>query len=152
MADADNTVVVDLTEDAAPAAVDPNLVVIPAEGADDDALPDNAVMQDDGTILLTLNYPVSLKWKTQGSDAVREDKHTTLTFHRLTGADVTAMLNNGNQSNAMVGMARSCRLPSGRFKAIYDRMDGGDAIAAARCLSFFLSPGSRKATGQPSSP
>lgn len=152
-------VVIDMTEPSptpssgnAAQPADDGVVVVAAEAGEDDALPANALLQPDGSVILTLNFPVVMRWRRADSDAVREERRDTLHMHRLNGAAMRAIMNAGRGQAVPTGIAKSCRIPQAMFDKLYDMMDASDATAAAQVFSFFLSGGAPTATGQPSSP
>ena len=149
-----SVVTIDL-DGAAPAPaepVDPDVVVVaPAAEDEEDALPKTAALQPDGSVILTLAYPVVMRWKPSNSDQVREERRDTLRFYRLTGADMRVLMNAGKGNAVPTGLARSCRMAVGVFNALYDRMDGADSQAAAQVLNYFLSAGVPTPSGPPAS-
>ncbi len=156
MAD-DTSIVVDLTEPADPTAAaapaESDVVVIPAEVPDDERLPARAVLQPDGSVILTLRYPVTLRFSQAGSTAPpREEHYAELRMYRLSGGAMRAVMSAGQNHTVTTGIAKSCRMAQFKFDALFDRMDGADVAAAAQVFSFFLYGGAPTATGQPSSP
>lgn len=137
-------IIVELDEDggAAPAPVlsDPDVVEIGDE-ADATGLPKHAVVRADGSVDLPLRAPVTLKFRRGAGGEVREDTLAALHLHRLTGADMRAVSAASKDAMAPVMIARSARIPEGKFNAIYDRMDAADVGFAARVLDHFLSNG-----------
>lgn len=139
----DDRLVVDLTEEApaAGAATAPaeDVLVLGDEGPD--GLPAHAQRQADGTIILPLRHPVTLRYRRPNSDAVREEGVEQLHFHRLTGADMRAISAASQEAMAAVAIARSVRIAEGKFNAIYDRMDAADVTAASLVIGHFLGGG-----------
>lgn len=140
---ADEHLVADVADD---------VVVIAEEGDEVDPLPANAVLQPDGSVILTLRFPVALKWKREGSDDVRIEERRTLHMRRLTGGDMRAVMAAGQGHAVPTGIAKSCRMQQGVFNKLFDMMDGADAGAAAQVFSFFLDAGAPTPSGPPSSP
>ena len=139
----DNDLVVELDEDgapAAPAAADPDVVEI-NEDDDGQGLPKHAAMQGDGSVLLPLRAPVTLRFRRGAGGEVREETLASLHLHRLTGADMRAISAASKDAQAAVAIARSARISEAKFGAIYDRMDAADVGFAARVLEHFLSHG-----------
>ncbi len=128
------------------------MIVVPNEDGDDDGLPDNAALQANGSVILTLYFPIVMRWRRAGTDEVREERRETLTMHRLNGAAMRAIMSAGQGHTVPVGIAKCCRMQQALFDKMFDMMDGSDAQAAAQVLNFFLSGGTPTATGQPSSP
>lgn len=136
-------ILVDLTEDAGAAvtaAAGPDVVVV-AEDGDEAPLPKRAVLQDDGSIVLPLIYPVTLRFKRPSSDQVREESFDQLHFRRMTGADMRAIAAATAGAGSMVTLARSARIPEAKFSPIFDRMDAADIDDAFAVVSRFLGTG-----------
>ncbi|GGG31017.1 hypothetical protein GCM10010964_18700 [Caldovatus sediminis] len=126
--------------ETAPAAA-PDVVELGEDGEDGQGLPRQAARRADGSIALALRHPVVLRWRTAGTEAVREERIERLVLHRLTGADLRAVTAASEANRAVVAIARSARIPEGKFGAIFDRMDAADLDAAARVLEHFFGPG-----------
>lgn len=137
-------IVVELDEEGAPAGADPadGDVVEIREGDDGEGLPKHAAVQPDGSVMLPLLRPVTLRFR-KGGGEVREETLAEMHLHRLTGADMRAIAAASREAQAMVAIARSARIPAAKFSAIFDRMDGADIGAAARVLDHFLASGPR---------
>ncbi len=152
----DPVVLIDMTEpgdagDPATAGAD-GVVVVAEDTAVGEELPSNAALQSDGSVILKLRYPVTMRWRRSSSDQVREETHAELHMHRLNGAAMRAIMSAGQGHAVTTGIAKSCRMQQAVFDKVYDMMDGADAAAAARVFSFFLDGGTPTAAGQPSSP
>jgi len=132
---------------AAPAGGDDGVVLLRDDEGAEDAIPARAVLQEDGSYVLPLLRPVTVKFRKPSSPEVREEKTEQLHLHRFTGMDMRAI---GAASNGgalpMIMLARSSRIPEGRFGPIFDRMDGEDINDAIGIASRFL--GSGKRTGR----
>lgn len=141
---AERRLVVDLVEDdAAAAAAGCSDVVLIDEGADAaPRLPEQARPQPDGSVILPLLRPVTLRFRRTGSDAVREEHVTELHLHRLTGIDMRAIAAAGSDGT-MVTLARAARMHEARFGPLLDRMDGADVTAAFDVVAVFLGSGRR---------
>ena len=135
-------IIVDLTEDG-PAAgpADAADVVVVAEDGEDAPLPKRARVQDDGSIILPLLYPVVLKYRSRGSDQVRAERFAEFHFRRMTGADMRAIAAASAGAGAMVTLARSTRIPEVKFSPIFDRMDAADIDDAFAVVARFLGTG-----------
>lgn len=136
-------VVVDLDEAAPPAAPAPaeaDVVDLPeGEGpADAPRLPRQAVLLPDGRVKLPLRYPVMLRMRQAGQ--VREETYAELEMHRLTGADLRAIMAAGDDAGPMA-LSRTTRIALARCKALYDRMDAADVMAAVEVVGFFMPAG-----------
>jgi hypothetical protein len=126
--------------DETPGTVKPPADVVNLDREDDgEGLPAHAVQQDDGSVLLPLLHPVSLKFSKGGQ--VREERIEQLVLHRLTGADMRALSNTGKDRVESMAIARSARMPAIKLDPIYDRMDGADVAAAGRVIAHFLGAG-----------
>lgn len=125
-------------DDAAPKE---DVVVVAEAGSD--PLPAGAVLNADGTITLTLAYPVELKWKKVGSEEVTTDLFETLTFRRLRGADIRKIAAAKGADAGMVGMACSCGMTEQKFAQVFDRMDAADISAAGAVVARFLESGTK---------
>lgn len=100
-------------------------------------LPSGAVLNDDGTVTLNLEYPATIKLRAVGSDAVaREETITQLVFRRLGGAEVRKMVAAKNAS--VLAMALSSGLGLGRFNMLQQVMLATDEGAAGDVVSELL--------------
>lgn len=148
MAEADDAVVV-LDEDGGPAGTRGDDVGVPVLREDKEpagGLPKGAKELDDGRVRLPLLYPVTLRYKKPGSDAVREETYGELVFGRLHGADVEAIAASGSSAFLVTGIARSTRMHVAKMKLVFAQMDARDINAAARVFDHFF--GSGQTTGQ----
>lgn len=141
-----------LVSDASVEAGADNVVVVANESDDEDPLPANAEMQADGSVILTMKFPVTMRWRRQGSDDIREEKRTTLHMYRLNGAAMRAVMSAGKGHAVTTGAAKSCRMAQQVFDKLWDMMDAADTNAIAQVFNFFLDGGTPKARGQQSSP
>jgi hypothetical protein len=125
--------------DAAEAGVLPasDLVDLDAlEGGDE--LPPQAKRQDDGTILLTLRLPVTLRYRKGGQE--RTEEITTLLMRRLVGKDMRAVTQAGNGA-AIAAAAASAGWSGPKFDILFDQMDADDATAALEVAAHFIRSG-----------
>jgi hypothetical protein len=111
-----------------------------------DTLPRNAKAQADGSIILTFDYPVTLKYVRPGSTVPKEEEFTELHFHRIKGADIKAISMAAQEDRQVVTIARSARIRLPLMHLVYDAMDGADVIAAAVVVGRFL--GNGRTTGR----
>ena len=102
-------------------------------------LPDGAVLNEDGTVTLTLKHPRTLKVRSGGQ--VRDKDYGTLTFHRMTGADMRAVSAASKDSSVIVAFARSTRIQQVVMNALFDIMDGADIQAAGEVIEYFFGNG-----------
>jgi hypothetical protein len=136
----DDAVILDLADDAAPAAA--ALPTLNENGPADD-LPPGAVRQDDGSVLYTLHHPCTIKFRRQSDGATREEALTELRLHRLTGADMRAITAVKPEQMTVVAIARSARINEAKMALFFDVMDASDATAAGEVVSSFLGTGRR---------
>jgi hypothetical protein len=133
--------IIDLDDKSAPADDIETLDV-----AGDDGLPKHARRQPDGSVILPLLYPVTLRYRTPGATTPTEEHHAELHFRRLTGADMRAVASAPAEDRAVVVIARSAQVKPALMHRLYDRMDAADANAASAVVGFFL--GSGRTTGR----
>ncbi len=117
-----------------------------AEMPDDDAaqaLPRSARLQPDGSVMLTFRFPVTLRYRAPGVEAVKEQEFHDLHFRRLTGKDMRAMQAAEAEDRMVVAIARSTGVKPSLMELLYDRMDATDATAALEVLSFFIGSGQK---------
>ena len=142
----EESLVVDLVEEegarGAPSIASTGDVVVVAEDGLP-SLPPAARLQDDGSIILPLAHPVTLRFRKAGTDSVREESLAELHLRRLTGADMRAVAAASGGAGIMVTLARSARIGEAKFGAIFDRMDAGDVDDALNCVARFLGSGRR---------
>ena len=145
----DEATLIDLTEAApASAAIDPHAPVsteapIPVDdaGEDDEKLPDRAVVNDDGSITLPLLQPVTLTWRRAGVDT--SETVSSVTLRRLNGKDVREIMGSTGATFTMkiTGAAVRAQYNTLQWAAIYDRMDGADAMDVFLVAQRFLQSG-----------
>lgn len=145
--------VVDIAEAEDPPGVAPSdqdVVVLRDEGTEDE-LPANAALQPDGSVILTLRFPITMRYTRASTGTERTEQKDSLHMHRMNGAAMRAVMAAPAGHAVPVGIAKSLRIEAGLFNALYDRMDAADATAAAQVFSFFLGGGTKARTGPPSS-
>ncbi|NLI28404.1 MAG: hypothetical protein GX413_13690 [Acetobacter sp.] len=99
-----------------------------AVSAKDNKLPECCVLQSDGSILATLNYPV--------------DGQSSVTLNRLRGRAMVNMMNqpkDGDRSKALILGAIGLVGPKG--DAFYEKLDGLDILNLSRGAGYFLQNG-----------
>ncbi|RNC91108.1 MAG: hypothetical protein ED558_14230 [Oricola sp.] len=104
-----------------------------------DQLPKGAVVNDDGSVTITLSRPVTLKTRKEGK--VREKHFGTLTLHRMTGADIRAINGVAEEHRVVTGLARSTRTNQAVMNGLFDRMIDYDIMQAGQVLNHFLASG-----------
>lgn len=138
---AEDDVVIDETEEQTAAATSAVAAKVDVqEGAKDDdvaTLPDDAVVNADGSVTLPLLYPRTITIRS-ATGSVREDTFSSLTFHRLTGADLNAFRNTSEAQQTVVLFTRSTRVKAPIMKVLFERMDGKDISRAGRVIATFL--------------
>ena len=100
-------------------------------------LPAGAVQNDDGSVTLTLRYPKEIQIR-NGAGKTRTERYDTLTFHRLTGADLNAVRATADQHQQRVLFTRSTRMQGPLMQALYERLDGKDIARAGQVLESFF--------------
>ena len=134
---ADETdVVIDLDEgatgstapDAAPVDIDEDEEII---------LPKGAERNPDGSVTIRLLYPKSVTVKS-GGGGVRVENFEALTFHRLTGADLSSIRTTAAEHQQRVLFTRSSRVRSAVMGVLYDKLDAKDIVRCGRVLETFL--------------
>lgn len=104
-----------------------------------DRLPKGARKNADGTVTLTLNFPVTMKTKKAGQ--VKERHYDTLTFHRLTGAHLRAIQAASPENQVVVSLAQSLRFNQAIMNALFDRMTDVDCMNAGQVVNHFFASG-----------
>lgn len=100
-------------------------------------LPRGAELNPDGSVTMTLDYPVTLKFRLAGSDAVtREEPVTQLVLRRLTGADVRKMI--GAKNPSTMALSLSSGLGLAKLHTLQNVMDASDDAAAAEIVNELL--------------
>lgn len=143
--DADKVVVELVEEDEAGAGPADDLPVIDEEGGEELRLPAHAKPQPDGSVILPLKRPFTLRYRTKSSSAVREEPMDQLHLHRLTGVDMRAIAA-AEKDSMTVTLARAMRQHEGRVGRVLDAMDGANVAAAFDVVAVFL--GSGRKTGR----
>lgn len=143
-------VVVDLTEDQdvaiAVAEADTHEaedVPLLSEGGDgeDEPLPRRARENEDGTVTLTLRFPVDIIFRATKNGGTRTETVEELTFHKMTGADMRVVASAPKDAMIDAGLARCTRINPARMKLLVDRMDARDFTAATTVMNRFLGGG-----------
>jgi hypothetical protein len=106
-------------------------------------LPKGAVRNADGTVTLTLQFPVEQQSKRASDAAPTTTQYDTLTMRRLKGRDLTRIAEARNGTGGMVGVALSAGIPEILFARLWDKMDAVDITAAAEVLQYFLGNGAK---------
>lgn len=112
------------------------------EDADLGDLPKRAVRNGDGSVTLTLRFPVTITIRS-AQHGSRQETYPALTFHRLTGADLRAIHAASEAAKEAVALARSTRIREQLMAGIYDLADAADLADASTVITSFL-PSGRK--------
>ena len=105
----------------------------PASGA---GLPENAKLNEDGSVTLTLSRKAAIKYKGGDGTIVEKPVDDVLVFNRLTGGDLRAMMSATGPNANLTLFNRSTTLT-------FDALDAQDASAALAIIGFFTSAGRR---------
>ena len=143
MTDAQQDDVIELDDPVHDDIVDPNVVVLREDGATDEGLPDAAVLQDDGSIKLTLKRPVRVRFRNGSTGVEREEITSELVFNRMNGADMLKIGKRGTDKGPVPAIAVATRINEAKVLAIFERMDAADAVAAIGVIGFLLPSGRR---------
>jgi hypothetical protein len=101
-------------------------------------LPKRAVLNEDGTVTLTLIKQVSITIRKDGKD--RQEAYTALTFHRLKGIDLRLIAEEPTEmKRSIMALARSTRTSSARMAALFDNLDQSDVEGATEVIAYFRS-------------
>jgi hypothetical protein len=103
-------------------------------------LPEGAEAQPDGSVLLTLSYPRTIRQKRAGMDA-HDEIYESLVLHRLTGADVRAVMAASESRAVQVAVAKSLRMRAPDAAVLMDRLDGADFTAVGEVVTALLGMG-----------
>jgi len=132
------TIVIDDSEDgtAGVAATAAGAAIVVEDGSEEKAakLPARAVLNDDGTVTLTLLAPVTLTVKT--GRGASEEVYAELTFHELTGKDLRQIAQAKADMQTVVALACATRISVPRMNALFDLLKQKDVTAAAAVISF----------------
>ena len=144
-----NATIIDLTDDApatgaqavastAPVSTDDPIVV---DEDTDDKLPKRAVVNEDGSITLPLLTPLTLTWRKAGVD--QPETVSSVTLRRLNGKDLRVIMSSSGEAHMLKLTEASVRAQytSVKWAAIYDRMDGADAMDVFLVAQRFLTSG-----------
>lgn len=110
-----------------------------AAGEAASGLPGHSRLQPDGSVVLELRYPVTLRLKK--GETVREEVIDRLHLKRLNGSDMNAIGAAARADVIEVGIGRSSGIPAVRFAQIFRRMDAMDILAANQVVESFLGIG-----------
>lgn len=127
--------------DTAPAAITLGAtagfdVVVIDEGFAPLDLPRNAVLNDDGSVTLTFEFPRDLQFKAVGGAVVKTEHHDHLVLRRLRGPDVVKIL--ASKRSNETALALACGISAARVSLLLDAMDAADATAARNVVAELL--------------
>jgi hypothetical protein len=130
-------VVIDLDEGSAPTTAAPTAAPIDIDEGAEAILPKGAELNPDGSVTVRLLYPRSVTVKS-GAGGVKVEAFEALTFHRLTGADLSAIRTTAAEHQQRVLFTRSSRVRSAVMGVLYDKLDAKDIVRCGRVLETFL--------------
>ncbi|MBI1321339.1 MAG: hypothetical protein GC168_20640 [Candidatus Hydrogenedens sp.] len=110
---------------------------------DDDGPEPVTTRNPDGTVTLTLAYPVTVTLRAKGEE--REEVIAALDFRRATGADLKAIGEQARDNPIAAANGLIARL-TGQPVVVVDRMDGIDIEAASAIVQGFTAR--RRPTGR----
>lgn len=113
--------------------------------------PEGAILQPDGSVILTLEFPVRFKLRDADGHIRLGDCYETLHLRRLKGKH-KQLLVTAAQKGAVdfekTLIAASTGLDAGKIDLLYNEMDQDDIAAAVFITNFFTGRGRK--TGRPS--
>jgi hypothetical protein len=128
---------VDLASAAAPGAGADDDVAILGAGAQMD-LPDNAVLNPDGSVTLTFVYPVTLRFMERAGAAVEVQTFEKLDLRRLNGADMRRIIEAPGARSGDVALARSAGMTQARLALLLQKIDALDLASARKVIMAML--------------
>lgn len=116
--------------------------VVREDDAPEKGIPARAKRQDDGSYILALLTPVTLKVQRPGEPA-RERVYAEVRLYRMTGADLMAVSSASSETSLATAFARSSRLNPAVATKLFSKLDGIDAADASAIVGFFFGAGGR---------
>lgn len=126
----------------APSGVDTHIKARPE-------LPEGAVYQADGSVLVPLEYPVTQRRVVSGAE--QSDVVSSVIMHRIKGRAMTAILDmegDGSQTRAMIEASLQKTGPVA--DALLDELDAEDYLKLTKVAAVFFGSGKKK-TGRSTS-
>lgn len=117
------------------------VLVVNEDGGDTDKLPASAIVNDDGSVTLPLIEPVTITHRKDGKE--KSVVYSSLTFHRLKGADIQAIAAASKEKDTVVTFARSTRMPQFVMNVLFDELDAADIVDGGKVINHFLTSGRR---------
>ncbi len=111
--------------------------------------PENARPVGDGSYILKLDFPVTLRFK-DSDGAIKEEVYKELHLKRLTGAKQKEIQLAKPEDLRAQSLASSSGISLGRAMLLMDRMDSSEIAAVLIIIRFFTTPGRK--IGPSSSP
>jgi hypothetical protein len=100
-------------------------------------LPERAVLNDDGSVTLTFEYPCTIEYRMVGAAGVaRSESFDHLVLNRLRGPDWRKIVDAKNSTNT--ALARSAGLSPAKLDLLMKVMDSADMGAAQRVVAELL--------------
>ncbi len=131
-----------LADTPAPAPENLPVLVDGQAGAPKADWPVNAVLQSDGSVVLTLQSPVVLRYK-DGQGATTEEVFKSLTMGPINGKARLELRKAKEDDFEVVAIGCSAGIFLAKMQLIYNLMDARDIGAALRVYRFFTTPGLR---------
>ncbi len=104
--------------------------------------PANAKPVGDGSFILHLDYPVTIR-RRKSDGSITEEVHKTLHLHRLTGKNQREIRTASEDDIRPQMIASSAHIELGQARLLHDRMDASDIAAVMIVVRFFTTPGRR---------
>lgn len=108
--------------------------------------PENAEMQPDGSVIVTLGWPVRFKLR-EADGTIRDgDTYETLHLHRLKGKHKLAMgaaVRKGGVEFERTLIMQMAGLDAGRVERLHNEMDQADLAVLVYIANFFTTAGRR---------
>ncbi len=114
--------------------------IVDEDASSEAALPAHAIVNNDGSVTLPLRAPRELQIRS-ATRGVRSQRFDQLTFHRLNGADLRAIVAAAPASRSAVMLARSARQREPVMNALFDVLDGEDIADAVKVVESFFGIG-----------
>jgi hypothetical protein len=105
-----------------------------------DDFPAGAELQDDGSVILRLAYPATLKFR-DSAGHVTAETYRELHMQRFNGKRLREVQSASDGMKAAQMIASSTGLSLARATLVHDAMDATDISAVLRVGLFFIAPG-----------
>ena len=98
------------------------------------ALPRGATLDRDGSVVLILDYPVTIKFRKPGNATPIEQAFNQIRLHRLHGSDMRRVLDAKGRA-ATLALALSAHMTEAKIALLQKRMDASDVSAASSVVA-----------------